>query len=69
MEHPLVKLAQEISWDKMEAEFETLFSEQGRPSVAIRKIAGMLLLKEMFKESDESVVERWIELRSTSRIL
>lgn len=61
MEHPLVKLAQEISWDKIEAEFEKLFSEGGRPSIAIRKIAGMLLLKEMFKESDESVVERWIE--------
>ncbi|WP_336690900.1 MULTISPECIES: IS5 family transposase [unclassified Chryseobacterium] len=61
MEHPLVKLAHEISWDKMESEFENLFSEGGRPSIAIRKIAGMLLLKEMFKESDETVVERWIE--------
>jgi len=61
MEHPLVKLSHGISWDKMEAEFEKLFSEGGRPSIAIRKIAGMLLLKEMFKESDESVVERWIE--------
>lgn len=59
--HPLVKLAQEISWDKMEVEFENLYSNQGRPSIPIRKIAGMLLLKEMFKESDESVVERWIE--------
>lgn len=59
--HPLVKLAQELSWDKMEAEFKNLYSEQGRPSIPIRKIAGMLLLKEMFKESDESVVERWIE--------
>lgn len=61
LEHPLVKLAQEISWDKMEVEFENLYSNQGRPSIPIRKIAGMLLLKEMFKESDESVVERWIE--------
>ncbi|WP_326983158.1 transposase [Chryseobacterium sp. MYb264] len=61
MEHPVVKLAGEISWDKMESEFEKLFSENGRPSIAIRKIAGMLLLKEMFKESDESVIERWIE--------
>lgn len=61
MEHPLVKLANEISWEEMEVEFEKLFSKQGRPSVAIRKIAGLLLLKEMFKESDESVVERWIE--------
>ncbi|WP_228409182.1 transposase, partial [Chryseobacterium sp. HMWF001] len=51
----------EISWDKMESEFEKLFSENGRPSIAIRKIAGMFLLKEMFKESDETVVERWIE--------
>jgi IS5 family transposase len=57
--HPLVKLAQEISWDKMEVKFENLYSNQGRPSITIRKVAGMLLLKEMFKESDE--------LRSTSR--
>lgn len=61
MEHPLVKLGNEIDWEKIEQEFEKLFSTQGRPSVAIRKIAGLLLLKELFKESDESVVERWIE--------
>jgi IS5 family transposase len=61
LEHPLVKLAQEVDWVKMELEFQNLYSEQGRPSIPIRKIAGMLLLKEMFKESDESVVERWIE--------
>jgi IS5 family transposase len=61
LSHPLVKLAQEVSWDKMEVEFQNLYSEQGRPSIPIRKIAGLLLLKEMFKESDESVVERWIE--------
>ncbi len=59
--HPLVKLSQEVSWDKMEFEFQNLYSEQGRPSIPIRKIAGLLLLKEMFNESDESVVERWIE--------
>ena len=57
--HPLVKLADEIAWAKMELEFQNLYSEQGRPSIPIRKIAGLLLLKEMFKESDE--------LRSTSR--
>jgi len=59
--HPLVKLAQELDWNKMELEFQKLYSDQGRPSIPIRKIAGLLLLKEMFKESDESVVERWIE--------
>jgi IS5 family transposase len=45
----------------MELEFQNLYSEQGRSSIPVRKIAGLLLLKEMFKESDESVVERWIE--------
>ena len=59
--HPLVKLAEEFSWDKLEQEFQKLYSDQGRPSIPIRKIAGLLLLKEMFKESDESVVDRWIE--------
>jgi transposase, IS5 family len=61
LSHPLVKLADEVSWDKMKLEFQNLYSEQGRPSILTRKIAGLLLLKEMFKESDESVFDRWIE--------
>lgn len=59
--HPLIILAKEVSCYKMESEFQKLYSDQGRPSIPIRKIAGLLLLKEMFKESDESVIERWIE--------
>lgn len=61
LSHPLVKLAGEISWDRMEQEFKDLYSDQGRPSIPVRKIAGLLLIKEMFNESDESVVERWKE--------
>ena len=56
--HPLVKLSKELDWPKMESEFQNLYSEQGRPSIPIRKIAGLLMLKAMFRESDESVVER-----------
>lgn len=61
LSHPLVKLADEFSWDTIESAFEGLYSEKGRPSIPIRKIAGLLLLKSMFNESDESVVERWVE--------
>jgi IS5 family transposase len=61
LSHPLVKLADELDWLKMECEFQNLYSEQGRPSIPIRKIAGLLMLKAMFKESDETVVARWIE--------
>jgi len=59
--HPVVKLADEIAWAKMELGFQNLYSEQGRPSIPIREISGLLLLKEMFNQSDESVVVRWIE--------
>lgn len=34
--HPLVKLAQEISWDTMESKFKELYSEHGRPYIPIR---------------------------------
>ena len=29
LEHPLMKLSQEIAWDKMEIAFQNLYSEQG----------------------------------------
>ena len=41
--HPLVKLSNEVCWNKMELEFQNLYSEQGRPSIPIRKIAGFAL--------------------------
>lgn len=57
----MVILSTQIDWQKMEFEFKNLYSEQGKPSVAIRKIAGLLVLKAMFNQSDESVVQRCIE--------
>ena len=53
LRHPLVILSEQIDWQKMEFEFKNLYSELGRPSIAIRKIAGLLMLKSMFNESDE----------------
>ena len=59
--HPLVVLAREVDWDFIETEIAPCFSHTGRPSVPARSIVGMLMLKRMFDESDESVVARWIE--------
>ena len=58
--HPLLKLAYELDWNKMESAFENLYAKEGRPSISIRKIAGLLLLKQLFNQSDKSAVERWI---------
>lgn len=60
-EHELCKLSEELDWSGLESDLSEFYSKNGRPSIPIRKMAGMLLLKSMFNESDESVVARWIE--------
>lgn len=60
--HQLVCLSNKIPWDELEFELSVYYcKDNGRPSVPIRTIAGILILKRMFNESDESVLDRWVE--------
>ena len=60
--HELYVLANQIDWQSVEDEFSSFYCpDNGRPSIPIRKIVGVLLLKMMFNHSDESVVNRWRE--------
>ena len=60
--HPLFKLAKEIDWDYFVKEFGSLYVEnQGRPGKPIRLLVGLHYLKYTYDESDESVVEKFIE--------
>ena len=60
--HELVSMANKINWDFIEDELGKNYSlDNGRPSIPIRTIAGVVLLKRMFDESDESVIDRWVE--------
>jgi IS5 family transposase len=60
--HKLVQLSKRIDWDNLETQLSKFYcTDNGRPCIPIRTITGMLLLKRMFSESDESVIERWIE--------
>jgi len=60
--HPLFQLAGQIEWSVFELEFGALYSENiGRPGVATRVMVGLHYLKHMYDESDESVVERFVE--------
>lgn len=61
MNHELIVLSKEVAWDWIENELKNLYSEEGRPSIPIRTIVGMLLLKQLYNQSDETVLERWIE--------
>ncbi len=54
-------IAEKIDRKGIEQELKPLYSKRGRPAIAVRTIVGMLFLKRMFNESDESVIQRWIE--------
>lgn len=62
LSHPLCILADEIVWGVFEMEFGKLYVEnKGRPGLQIRLLVGLHYLKHTFNESDESVVERFLE--------
>ena len=61
-EHPLCVLAKKIEWDFFDSKFGDLFHENmGRPASRTRLVVGLHFLKAMYNESDESVVQKWIE--------
>jgi IS5 family transposase len=61
-EHPLYRLAEAIDWTRFEAELGPLYAEAvGRPALPTRLMVGLHYLKYLFDESDESVVEKWVE--------
>jgi IS5 family transposase len=60
-EHELCLLAKKIDWVYLEKEFAPLYGTVGRPSVPIRTIVGLLLLKQMYNHGDETVVQRYLE--------
>ncbi|MFH1049674.1 MAG: IS5 family transposase [bacterium] len=60
--HPLILLSHQIQWEELEKEFERFYNKDfGRPAIPIRAMVSLLILKQMFDESDESVLERWRE--------
>jgi transposase, IS5 family len=61
-EHPLYQLAEAIDWTRFEAELGTFYAETvGRPGLPTRLMVGLHYLKYLFDESDESVVEKFVE--------
>ncbi len=62
MDHELVRLAQTINREAIAAAFRPMYcSNNGRPAVPTRLMAGLQLLKHTFNLSDEQVVGRWVE--------
>ncbi|MFL6336293.1 MAG: IS5 family transposase [Pyrinomonadaceae bacterium] len=61
-EHPLYQVAEAIDWTRFEADLGALYTEAvGRPGLPTRLVVGLHYLKYLFDESDETVVEKFIE--------
>ena len=61
-QHPLYQLAEALDWRRFESEFGALYAEDvGRPGLPTRLMVGLHYLKYLFDESDESVVEKFVE--------
>ena len=60
MRHELVRLAEAIDWAWIDGELADRFSDSGRPATETRFMVGLLLLKHIYRLSDEGVCERWV---------
>ncbi len=60
--HPLYVLAEQINWSVFDEEFGKTYDENnGRPGCPTRLMVGLHYLKHTFNESDQSVLERFLE--------
>ena len=60
MSDPLVLLADAIPWSNIEEKLSLFYSSTvGRPALPIRRLAGLLILKQLENLSDENVVLQW----------
>ena len=60
--HELVLLRDAIDWQRFEKALEPAYcSDNGRPSIPVRMMAGLTFLKYMFGPSDQDVLDSWCE--------
>lgn len=58
---PLKQLADTLPWAEFEQAFGTYYSDEGRPAKPVRLMVGLLLLKQLFNQGDETVVAAWVQ--------
>lgn len=62
LKHPLCVLASKIDWKRFDVAFADCYCpDTGAPGKDIRLLVGLHYLKHTFNESDESLLDRWVE--------
>ena len=57
----LKQLADTLPWSEFEQAFGKDYSPEGRPAKPVRLMVGLLLLKQLFNQGDETVVAAWVQ--------
>ena len=57
--HPLIALGNRLPWIELETAFADLYSDKGRGAKPIRLMCDLLMLKQLYNLSDESVIAQW----------
>jgi len=60
-EHELCKLATKINWDIVESELAIYYSPKGAPSIPIRTMVGLTILKQVYKYGEKHAIQHWLE--------
>ena len=60
-EHELYKHALQVNWDIVEKDFACYYSSKGAPSIPIRTIVGLTILKQIFRQGEKTVIQHWLE--------
>ncbi len=58
----LYLLSQAIKWEYFENEFDQYYSKEGRPAHSVRLMTSLLILKHLYRLSDEGLVEQQWEM-------
>ena len=59
VDDPLIALGKRFPWHELDSAFADLYSHKGRGAKPIRLMCGLLILKQLYNLSDESVVSQW----------
>lgn len=59
--HELCRLARKINWDNIENDFSRYYSTKGAPSVPVRIMIGLILLKQVYRYTDKNALVQWLE--------
>jgi len=59
--HELCRLAKNVNWDQVEKDFTVFYSDKGAPSIPIRVMVGLTMLKHMYHYSDKGALSHWLE--------